>query len=95
MNNKLAKCQILRTNGDVCNHYFKGEKATLEECQKLVDGNIEVLRLDSQKMMIVNEDGLFRQLDRNEPAINYLYDYGITQVPIVGDVFIIDVKFFD
>tara|TARA_R110002074_G_scaffold116180_4_gene247407 strand:- start:33430 stop:33720 length:291 start_codon:yes stop_codon:yes gene_type:complete len=89
-NTKLANAQVLEANGTIRKHYFDSEFATLEELQGIVGGNIELLRLRDNKIMIVNEDGLNMQLDLNKPAVNYLYDFGISDIPIVGNVLVID-----
>ncbi|HBY68049.1 MAG TPA: hypothetical protein DEG69_09980 [Flavobacteriaceae bacterium] len=89
-NTKLANAQILEASGAIRKHYFENEFATLKELQGIVGGNIELLRLKDDKIMIVNEDGLNLQLDLNKAAINYLYDFGISDIPIVGNVLVID-----
>ena len=38
---------------------------TLEALQRLVDGNIEIVRLDRNNVAIVNEDGLWQKLPYN------------------------------
>tara|TARA_B110000285_G_C14881655_1_gene494205 strand:+ start:300 stop:587 length:288 start_codon:yes stop_codon:yes gene_type:complete len=95
MSSKLANCQVLEASGSVTKHYFKGTKATLKEMQDLVGGNIELLSLDNNKVMVVNENGLNEQLNLNKAAMMYLYDFGYTEFPVVGDVIVVSKEFFD
>jgi len=95
MKNTLAKATIMRVDGDVRNHYFNSDKPTLKEMQNIVGGNIELVHLDVSEVMVVNEDGLCKDLPLNQPAINYLCEYGLTEIPIVGDVFVININLID
>lgn len=54
------KAYLLTVEGNVTEIHPENEKTfALEEVQRLVDGYIEVVRLTSDQIMIVNEEGKF------------------------------------
>ena len=61
-----------------------GHDFKLEELQAVVGGNIETVYLKDGRMMIVNEEGIIRNLPFNGAATF------AAQQPIVGDVIIIE-----
>lgn len=63
------------------------EGISLEELQKLVEGDIELLNLRSGYLMIVNANGKRAKLFANEKATRYAREAGIAQDEYVfGDV---------
>lgn len=47
-------------------------KFTLEQLQSIVEGYIEIVRIGEKELMIVNEEGLLRNMQVNDVATNYL-----------------------
>lgn len=47
-------------------------KFTLEQLQSIVEGYIEIVRIGEKELMIVNEEGLLRNMQVNAVATNYL-----------------------
>lgn len=62
---------------------------TLDELQKLVDGDIELIYLPNYKIMVVNEDGMGAGKDFNVNASI------MCNLPVVGDVVVLDRKEFE
>ena len=60
---------LFKTSGDT--EAFppaRGNRYSLEELQTAVDGFIELVHLDSQQVLVVNEDGLRLRLPVNDKA---------------------------
>jgi len=57
---------------------------TLEELQTLVGGYIEVVSLEQGKMLIINEDGKFIDMEYNEQATKRAQGYLFLGDYIVG-----------
>jgi len=60
---------LFKTSGDT--EAFppaSGNRYSLEELQTAVDGFIELVHLDSQQVLVVNEDGLRLRLPVNDKA---------------------------
>ena len=67
-----------------------GRTFELEEMQKIVGGNIELVRLNDGRIIVVNEDGLNLNLPVNIEATNILRrDHSTTQY-IVGTAIVCD-----
>ena len=66
----------------------KGSHFNLNELQGYVDGNIEMTETKDGKYLIVNEEGLLKNLPVNYKATG-LYKYGEINI-IVGDVIVCD-----
>ena len=67
-----------------------GEKFTLEELQKLVDGYIERIAMPDGQAMYVNEEGKIKDLPYNIKATTILKMHGL--IPndyVVGDVVVL------
>jgi hypothetical protein len=61
---------------------------TLEELQKYVGGNIQIVKTNDKRLMVINEEGKIFNLDHNRRATK-LYEYGSCDI-IMGDVLVID-----
>ena len=94
-NLSLAKAFVMKTDCDVGLHYFNGEKPTLKEMQKIVGGNIELVHLSMSEIMVVNEEGLLREFEMNESAMQYHRKYLMSDISIFGTVFVIDSNLID
>lgn len=64
-----------------------GTDFSLEEAQKIVGGFVEVIHLSSTQIMIVNEEGLIRNLPYNRQASLIAYMARKANA-IVGDVLV-------
>ena len=62
----------------------QGYEFELKELQAYVDGYIELVHLDNDKILVVNEDGLLKRLPLNKKATF------LARQPIVGNVVLID-----
>lgn len=67
-----------------------GTTFELEEMQKIVDGNIEIVRLRDGRMIIVDEDGKSKDKAVNIPATNILRRDHFTTDYIVGTAIVCD-----
>lgn len=77
---------IIRTNGKKEDVRPKnGTDFTLEELREIVGGDIEIVPLTDNKIMVVNEEGKIYHLPVNMQA-THLHGYEI----IVGDVLVCD-----
>ena len=54
---------------------IKDKEPTLKEMQEFVGGNIEVLSLNANKMIIFNEEGKVYELPFNEEATQIAYEH--------------------
>ena len=66
-----------------------GTDFTLEEAQKLVEGYVELVRLDDENILLVNEDGLLKRLPLNTAASKVADGY-----PLVGNVVLCNTSMF-
>ena len=83
---KVFFALVLRTSGAVEVKQFNAPELPLKWLQEQVGGYIEIVRgsiLPGDAYMIVNEDGLYKELPLNRLA-SWLYSAG--NVGIVGDV---------
>ena len=72
-----------------CKHQL--DKPSLEEAQKFVGGNVEVLQC-GEVQLLINEEGLYKpELTRNGEAteIAKQYQYAVSPAGIVGNVMIL------
>ena len=61
--------RLYKTNGEVIEVSPKNNRDfTLEELQNFVEGNIEIINLTTEKILIVNEEGKINKLPFNELA---------------------------
>lgn len=65
-----------------------GNDFSLAEVQKLVDGYFELVSLGGGQVMLVNEEGLLRELPQNREATR------LAKRLIVGDVLVCSTKQF-
>lgn len=65
-----------------------GVAYTLDELRAFVDGPVEVVRLQTNAIMVVNEEGKLRGLPYNDLATNVLYCHFNTTDYIVGNILI-------
>lgn len=86
--------QILYANGEVRNvEPRKGNTFSLEELQKIVGGFIELVRLNALQYMVVNDEGLIRNLPYNALATEaFNLAFQPKKGLVVGDVLICDVN---
>ena len=80
---------VIITPKEVKPFVFKGKEPSLDEMQKAVGGLIEVVpTFNTDKIMIVNEEGLFKDFEINEKAtaISRIGD------PIMGNAIYMDAK---
>lgn len=72
-----------------------GTDFTLAEVQRLVDGYVEAIHLPDGRLMLVNEEGKFEGLPRNEAATVLALTAGIAPEDfIVGPAILCDSSMF-
>jgi hypothetical protein len=81
-------CIIKANNDRIPTKPSNGEFFTLEELKEIVGGWVEVVRLQDDRVMIVNEEGLNDRLPYNAGA-SELYPFN----PIVGDVLVCESRY--
>jgi hypothetical protein len=59
------------------------ELPSFEECRNLLRAHIEIVRINSQQILLVDEEGLMKRLPRNESASK------ISGQDIVGDAILL------
>jgi len=72
-----------------CSHML--DKPSLEEAQKFVGGNIEVLQC-GEVQLLIDEEGLYKpELAKNKEAteVAIKYEYNVSSSGIVGNVIIL------
>jgi hypothetical protein len=75
---------LIKTNGQFLSYKPKGDKYTLEELQKAVDGYIEFYPHKSQNYdIIIDEDGLLKKKQSNSLA------FVLLGILAVGDVLVV------
>ena len=84
----------MRHDGTIEHVVFSGKMINLKELQDSVDGYIEFLWLEDNKIMVVNEDGKIKGLPNNYNATKMIQEQGIFDY-IVGNVLLIDRKYVD
>lgn len=75
--------QLIKSNGEVTDNFTAD---TLKEKQDAVGGYIEVVATRKGKVLIVNEEGIWKGLKKNEKASE------IAEFTIFGDVICLDEK---
>ena len=85
----------LCSNGETEILTFEKSKISLSEMQEVVSGNIEVVYLSNEALMIVNEEGKLNSLPFNELATHLFQCSTLQEDFIVGDVLIIHNKYVD
>ena len=82
--NIMAK--LYKTNGEVIEVSPKNNRDfTLEELQSFVEGDIEIINLTAEKILIVNEEGKINKLPFNELATELWKKYYGRTDYIVGN----------
>ena len=56
--------ELIAVDGTTTTHEFPQERV-LESLQELVGGNIELLRFDDGRLMIIDEEGLIKEKEAN------------------------------
>lgn len=78
--------RLYKTNGEVIEVSPKNNRDfTLEELQSFVEGNIEIINLTTEKILIVNEEGKINKLPFNELATELWKKYYGRTDYIVGN----------
>jgi len=68
-----------------------GTDFTLNELKSYVEGYIEIIRLNDNKIMIVNEEGKIEQLEVNHAATRVVFENGILD-QIVGNALVCSIE---
>ena len=63
---------IITPNYEVSPIEPENGKFTLEQLQSIVEGLIEVVHIGEKELMVVNEEGLLRNMEVNDVATTYL-----------------------
>lgn len=63
---------IITPNYEVTPIEPENGKFTLEQLQIIVEGYIEVVHIGEKELMVVNEEGLLRNMEVNDVATTYL-----------------------
>lgn len=90
---KKDKNYIIKTDGSVVEtEPADGKMFTLEELQAIVGGYIEIIYLNDERLMVLNEDGKFQRLKRNQKATELAHRHNAIFASdfIVGDVAVIN-----
>ena len=78
--------RLYKTNGEVIEVSPKNNRDfTLEELQNFVEGDIEIINLTTEKILIVNEEGKINKLHFNESATELWREYYGRTDYIVGN----------
>lgn len=78
--------RLYKTNGEVIEVSPKNNRDfTLEELQNFVEGDIEIINLTTEKILIVNEEGKINKLPFNESATELWREYYGRTDYIVGN----------
>ena len=78
--------KLYKTNGEVIEVSPKNNRDfTLEELQSFVEGDIEIINLTTDKILIVNEEGKINKLPFNELATELWKKYYGRTDYIVGN----------
>ena len=78
--------KLYKTNGEVIEVSPKNNRDfTLEELQSFVEGDIEIINLTTEKILIVNEEGKINKLPFNELATELWKKYYGRTDYIVGN----------
>lgn len=67
-----------------------GTKFTLEELQKLVDGNIELIQLGGNMIMFCNDEGKIRHLQLNVLATMLLTSEVVVDIPVLSSSLLVE-----
>lgn len=87
-NSDEKKAHVVMTSGvTLAVEPKNGTDFSLEELQKIVGGYIEVLRLGSEQIMVLNEEGKLYGLGVNDKATVLAVTAGYADI-IVGDVLV-------
>ena len=63
---------IITPNYEVTPIEPENGKLTLEQLQSIVEGYIEIVHIGEKELMVVNEEGLLRNMEVNDVATTYL-----------------------
>jgi hypothetical protein len=85
---QILQPHIIHANGGLEKRFpANGKYFTLEELQKIVGGNIEIVSLNDGNFMVLNEEGKLKNLPLNRKASDLFNTGGrLWYDPIVGDV---------
>ena len=88
------EAKLYTTDGEVIDKIpANGKYFTLEELQNFVGGYIEVIRLNSQSIMVLDEEGKFKQKPYNLNANKIFTEiFNLSNDYLVGDILICDIK---
>lgn len=92
MENKVSAL-IFKTNGEMVDVEYN-DPIKLEEMQEAVGGYIEAIFISGGKVMLVNEDGKWKDLEPNLNATAYLKASMSVIDVIVGDALLLEQKDF-
>ena len=84
--------RLILSNGEEREINPSADKFSLEELQKIVGGYIEIIRIDSERDMVINEEGKIDKLPYNAKATEIYQEVYNTIDFIVGDVLICNVS---
>lgn len=86
------KCSIVKFNGTIIDQNVARSKMKLKHLQDIVGGNIEIVMIANDVLMLVNEDGLNLGLPHNKAATDMCDPvYGSD---VFGDAFVCPIKLF-
>ncbi len=91
---KKAFGTLISSSGKVSSIEFNDRMVSLKEMQDCVNGYIEFVWLNDNKILVVNEDGKINGLEPNIVATLLIQDQGISD-DIVGNALLIDREFVD
>lgn len=90
---KKVNAAMFKTNGEIIDVEYN-DPIKLEEMQEAVGGYIEAIFIPGGKVMLVNEDGKWQDLETNLNATAYLKASMVFDDVIVGDALLLEQKDF-
>lgn len=89
---KIKKAYLIKSNGIISEVKPEKKKFSLDELHALVDGDIQLIRLDDRSFMVCNENGINDNLPVNQKATDRLPANYLSNLfmGIRGDVVICD-----
>lgn len=82
-----------RKGSKVTTYRITDKEMDLKEVQAEVCGHVVAIRIQRDHVMLVDEDGLMKNLAENKEATLHLIEYGIDKllgcVPVVGNALVI------
>jgi hypothetical protein len=90
---KNFKSKILKSNGEQVEVAPKGKHFSLAEMQEIVGGNIEMVFLKNNMVMIVNEEGKIFNMEYNPTATLLMREF--SNDFIVGNVLLTSRNFLN